>query len=368
MKLRSALLALASLPLLACSPIAPSARSFALAGTVQLSEVLFNPPSTNDNNQFIELKCTPNAALDAYGLLIIEGDVSTTAEVRGRVDLAKALTGVTCGASGFVVLQQSTVYGGVTGTTYVDFLSTTLEIGTQTILLVQMASYPSLGTDLDVGDNGVLDDATLASKIVDSVAINDGDAMDLTYASPVITDDGYFVQAISRFEGTIGTAAENWYAGQVVSSSTDMSLGMVAPPFFYDAANNLVSANFPASGTLSPGQANTVSDVLDLAGGPSIDQATSTPPDLSSGTPTDEDLAGQPSSPDLKKPRDLAGDPTIEEDLAGSEEPPPDMRRRSGASSQRACSAGGSFAATTFNLLVVAAALLSLRRRHPFAR
>lgn len=363
MKLRSALLALSSLPLFACSPIAPSARSFALEGTVQLSEVLINPPSANDNNQFIELKCTPNAALDAYGVLIIEGDVSSTAEVRGRVDLAKALTGVTCGASGFVVLQESTVYSGVTGTTYVDFLSAPLEIGTQTILLVQMATFPSLGTDLDVGDNGVLDDTTLASKIVDSVAINDGDAMDLTYATPVISDDGYFVQAISRFEGTTGTSAANWYAGQVVSTSTDMALGTIAPPFFYDSANNNVSANFPAGGTLSPGEANTVSDVLDLSAGPSTDQASAPPPDLAGPPPADEDLAGQTSSPDLKKPRDLAGDPTIEEDLAGSEQPPPDMKRRTNGTVQRACSAGGTFTATAFNLLAVAAALLTLRRR-----
>lgn len=366
MNIRTALFALASISLLACSPLPPSARSYALTGTVQLSEILFNPPSANDNNQFIELKCTPGAALDAYGLIIIEGDDSTTAEVRGRVDLAKALTGVTCGASGFVVLQESTVYSGVTGTTYVDFLSAPLEIGTQTVLLVQMASYPSLGTDLDVGDDGVLDDTSLLAKIVDSVAIKDSGATDLTYATPVIADDGYFVQAISRFDGTIGTAAVNWYAGEVVSTSTDMALGTIAPPFFYDAANNQVSANFPASGTLSPGEGNTVSDVLDLAGVPSTDQATSTPPDLTIGPPSDQDLAGQ--SPDLKKPRDLAGDPTIEEDLAGSEEPAPDMKRRRTGTVQRACSAGGSLSATAFNLLAVAAALMALRRRHRFAR
>lgn len=209
---------------------------------VQINEVLADPPLTDDNKEFVELRCNPGLALDPYWFVIVDGDViDNQPNAVGVVKFKKKLTGITCGATGLVVLQRGGVYDGVVGTTYVDeFFTNNIENGSQTYLLVESATLAA--TDIDADNDGVIDDATVLASTVDSVAVLDGTAGDRAYSTAILS--GVEVDAISRFAGRSARSASSWYFGEVAG-----------PPYAYALPN--VSASFPAGGTLSPGLANT---------------------------------------------------------------------------------------------------------------
>ncbi len=329
---------LALLSLAACWSPPPASRRFALTPTVILSEVLSDPTVTG-NNEYVELQCTPGADLSSYWFVIVEGDLNNSApNERGLVKIRLPLTGISCGANGFVVLQKGGVYDEESMATYADdFFSADLENGSQTYMITDLD--PGAGTDLDGTDNdGVLNDATFGSHIIDCIAFVDEDTSDRAYcpAVPNVTDT---TGAISRFAGTTTTNNESWYFGDVKDADPD-------PHYTYDPPS--VSANFPAGAQLTPGSANaTDPSPPDLAGDfsmPSTDLATGAAADLTGGAPADdltgagptddlvgagptddlvggtvdEDLAEPTTAPDLRRPRDLAA-PT---DL--TEEPPAD--------------------------------------------
>lgn len=301
-------LALFSLGLIACSrnPIDPIARHFALTPTVIISEILSDLPSTDNNNEFVELQCTPSVSLNDYWFVIVEGDMNNSApNERGRVAFAKQLTGITCGSNGFVVLQRGGVYDGVVGATYVDdFFTDELQNGSQTYMIVDTAV--TVGTDLDGTDNdGVIDDATFASHIIDSVAMLDGNADDRAY-SPAVLNAADDTGAIARFAGTTDTSTASWFWGDVIDrmagSGTDFGYG------------TSVSGNFPAGAELTPGEANSVSPTLDLLPGPPVDLA-GVQLDLTS--PPAPDLAGVAQDLTTNPQEDLTG---VEQDLTGVEQ------------------------------------------------
>ena len=211
--------------------------------SVSFSELLVDPPGTDGGNEFLELRCTPSTALDAYTLLIIEGDFNAASPTaRGQISVQKALTGISCGSNGLVVLQLNSVYDGVAGTTYAnDFFSTNIQNGTQTLALI--TGGPIADTDLDDDDDGVIDDGAVTAAFVDSVAFTDGFATDRTYAATVIVLASN-ADAATRFDGPWDPSLAGWYFGSVMGPS----------PFVYDLTE--VSVNFPAGGTLSPGAMN----------------------------------------------------------------------------------------------------------------
>lgn len=213
-----------------------------ISTAVQIDEVLANPPLTDGNKEFVELRCTPGLALDPYWFVIVDGDaINGDATAFGKVKFKKKLSGIACGTGGFVVLQRGGVYDGVVGTTYVDeFFADTIENGSQTYLLVQSDALAT--TDVDANDDGVLDDATVAASTVDSVAVLDDTPGDKAYSTAVLS--GGTIDAISRFAGRTARSSASWYFGAVAG-----------PPYAY--APPAVSPNFPAGGTLSPGAANT---------------------------------------------------------------------------------------------------------------
>lgn len=210
-------------------------------GAVWLNEVLADPPGTDNNNEFIEFGCQPGLALDPYWFVIADGDTITNQpNAIGVVTFKKKLTGITCGQSGLVVLQRGGVYDGIAGTTFVkNFFADNIQNGSQTYLLVQRDTFDA--TDVDVDNDGVLDDDTL--QIADSVAVLDGTVGDAAYSTAVL--EGGEIDAISRFAGTTLQSTASWYFGAVIAPS----------PYSYDPVER--SPNFPAGGTLSPGQANT---------------------------------------------------------------------------------------------------------------
>ncbi len=119
-----------------------------------------------DTNEYIEIFGDPNTDYSGFTLLEIEGDVSTSG-ASGTIDGVFPLGSTD--ANGFELF---------------GFFNNALENGTVTLLLVENFS-DSINIDLDANDDGILDEEPW-SRIVDAVAVSDGDTLNLTYADVVL--------------------------------------------------------------------------------------------------------------------------------------------------------------------------------------
>ncbi|WP_291298848.1 endonuclease/exonuclease/phosphatase family protein [Elioraea sp.] len=127
----------------------------------------FSASTAGTDVEFVEILSTPNTALTGYTLVEIEGDSGTAA---GTIDSVIAIAGTTDG-NGLLLFSLP---------------ANEIENGTITLLLVKDFTGAA-GTDLDTDNDGTLD-ATPWAEIVDSIAVNDGGAGDLTYGgAPVLT-------------------------------------------------------------------------------------------------------------------------------------------------------------------------------------
>ena len=116
----------------------------------------------NPDVEYVEVFGNASTDYSAFTILEIEGD-----STKGTIDRAFAVG--TTDASGF-------------WTTSVGNLS--IENGTLTLLLVE-GFTGSVGNDIDANDDGAIDFMPWA-RIVDDVAVSDGDAGDLTYSAVVL--------------------------------------------------------------------------------------------------------------------------------------------------------------------------------------
>lgn len=130
-------------------------------GVPLINEFSINHAGT-DSVEYIEIWGDANTNYSAYTILEIEGD-TTGAGVIDEV--------ITVGTTGANRLWLAS-------------LANSLENGTITLLLVESFTG-ALNTDLDTDNDGVFD-VTPWTKIVDGVAVNDGGAGDLTYATTVL--------------------------------------------------------------------------------------------------------------------------------------------------------------------------------------
>ncbi len=127
-----------------------------------INEFVFNHRGI-DRNEFVEIFGEPETDYSDFTILEIEGNGGNAGVVDGVL-----LVGVT-DSNGFVTI---------------GFLNNQLENGTITLLLVEDFAG-STGDDLDTDNDGILD-TTPFSRLVDSVAVTDGGAGDLTYSSVVL--------------------------------------------------------------------------------------------------------------------------------------------------------------------------------------
>lgn len=239
-----------------------------LATDFLLNEIMFNPTGADTGNEYIELRGTPNGFLpdDAY-ILLIEGDASNQGVLEQRFDIG----GWRFGANGFLVLLQagntfttdpdSAVFTANSSGWGTDFSSRTSDIenGSVTVLLVQNANEPAVAVDYDTDDDGSLDGAAAAWRIVDGYGNLDGGSNDTAYGlintttngsglatsgSTVVTLDGFLNGYAGRIGDSTTATTADWVFGEVAGSSPNYVLATdnVAPAFLGEAPMDHIGA------------------------------------------------------------------------------------------------------------------------------
>jgi len=142
-----------------------------------------------DTHEFIEVTGEPGADYSGFTVLEIEGDGTGTGVVDG-------------------IFPVGNMGGGYWTT---GFLAGELENGTMTLLLVE-GYFGFIGEDLDIDDDGVLDIVSWV-RLVDDVAVTDGDPGDLTYSLATLSPgyDGitYDVGGASRIPDGMDTDSDS---------------------------------------------------------------------------------------------------------------------------------------------------------------
>ena len=237
--------------------IATIAVATASHAAVQLNEIFLNPPSTDNTQEFIELRSTTGGVESLAGLTLvnIEGDATGA----GNIDFALNLGAFSTGANGLFLWRDSatvlnpaphplTVVNAADWPINGSAFTGDLENGTQTFLIV--SGYTgSLNQDLDTNNDGILD-ATPWTSVIDAIGFVENDAgVNLAYALGLGffnfgPDPGYNADVLFR-DGT--TAA--WLGTDTVG---------INPGGPYTADPTPGRNGFGATGTetLSPGNAN----------------------------------------------------------------------------------------------------------------
>ncbi|WGK64513.1 DUF5689 domain-containing protein [Croceiramulus getboli] len=128
----------------------------------RINEFVFNHTGS-DVNEFVEVLANPDTDLSNLFLLEIEGDGNSPGTIDEVIQL-----GTTSSAGYFTT----------------PLASNTFENGTLTLLLVTDFTG-NLGDDIDVDDDGVIDNS-LWNEIIDEVGVNDGGADDLNYGTSTL--------------------------------------------------------------------------------------------------------------------------------------------------------------------------------------
>lgn len=156
---------------------------------ITISEVFYNPPSTDNTQEYIELAGPAGAPLDGLTFLVIEGDTTGA----GVVDQVLSLDGQSIGSNGIflwrdaslVLLPDPTASGA---SIFVQDFTPDIENGTNTYVLVS-GTPPALGADLDTDNDGVIDVA-IDFTVLDAVGVFDNNGNDFAYNAQLGFPDG----------------------------------------------------------------------------------------------------------------------------------------------------------------------------------
>jgi len=145
-----------------CFLLVQSSIAQAESGPI-INEFVFNHTG-NDTCEYIEAFGEANTDYSAFKILQIGGDGTGAGTIDSIFDIG------TTDIAGFWTI---------------GFLTSVLENGTVTLLLVESFTG-SLGDDLDTDNDGVVDSAPWL-RIVDDVAVFDGASSDRTYSSTILS-------------------------------------------------------------------------------------------------------------------------------------------------------------------------------------
>lgn len=268
----------------------PSALGGDVVSTeLYINEIFLDPGGAGDDttDEYIELRGTPSMVLDNHYLIFVENeDVSDFSGQAGEIDNIFDLTGATIGANGFLTLRQKyspyTVASGTTDlvndgpdvtfgpltvnpgfgsgadstigasdlpTAAAGFPEGKTENGGFTAMLVhnQSGEAPTLGFDLDVGNDGLLDVETGREgwQVIDAIGIH-GEAAESEFGSlyapvnfgadavtqPRIPEGaeyvptGWEIEYIGRWGNSTGQTAADWHASNFTDDSGSGSMGV----------------------------------------------------------------------------------------------------------------------------------------------
>lgn len=236
--------------------------AWAVNAQVLINEYFANAPGADTGNELFELRGTPGLSLAGYYLLSVEGQGTTG---RGDINQFFDLGSFSLGANGFLFGQQAgslyapigagaTVLANSIGTGWgqvnaggssvghsSDASQVDLENSATTVLLINIGAgtAPTLATDVDADNDGVLDLPT-GWSVVDSVGVLDGVSgagTDFSYGAitlragtlgtnvagnvidvPAGTGTGFYV---ARIGDSTGSTAGDWFGAVVNGTAAD---------------------------------------------------------------------------------------------------------------------------------------------------
>jgi dockerin type I repeat protein len=221
-----------------------------------LNELYVNPPGADDNREFVEIRSTTGGVTSMNGVAFVEinGDPGTA----GVIDHDIHLSGLTTGSNGLLLLGQNytttTPWGTLPAGTALGDRTGTMADNNLTVLLVTgYTGQP--GQDLDTNNDGVLD-ATPWTAVLDSVGWFDPSVSGgRVYSTAVLHQPLLTPDAASRFaNNNTPTSAAAWYNGEMLAQGGVPDLTRTYDP-------SISSANMPANGHITPGDANMLSVV-----------------------------------------------------------------------------------------------------------
>jgi hypothetical protein len=193
----------------------------AAGAQVSFTELLINPPQAEDQgHEAIELQGPAGMPLNGYWLIVIEGDGSA---VRGEIDQKIDLSAMVIGGNGLLLLRDSSVVlspAPAAGTKVVvhDF-DPDIENGTNTFV-VGFGVFPyEVGDDLDLDNNGTIDEPIVGFTATDAVSFIDTPSADAEYADDfggeaLGVHPGYVPEALYRVLDASGKP-KSWAGGRI---------------------------------------------------------------------------------------------------------------------------------------------------------
>ncbi|MBD2180567.1 DUF3616 domain-containing protein [Planktothrix sp. FACHB-1355] len=209
-----------------------------------INEVNVNPPGTDSNYEYIELKGLAKQSLANLYLVAVSGNNGE----RGLAKFVKNLNSQSFGSNGLLAIQNGG-YTVPTGTTVVTDTRLSgmgfLDNATNSFLLINSPTALTENTDYDSDNDGVLELPT-GAKIMDAVGWSDGDSGDLVYGGVSLTQSSGTPDAATRLPtNSTPNSAAAWYNGDLSGSANSVTY-----------SSSQVSSNFPTGGALTPGDVN----------------------------------------------------------------------------------------------------------------
>ncbi|WP_298893445.1 T9SS type A sorting domain-containing protein [uncultured Psychroserpens sp.] len=137
-----------------------------------LNEVMLDPPGTPDApHNFIEIRGAASTPLTNMYIVTIEGDGDSD---EGRVDEVIDISTFSTGTNGYFVAAQTGNFYNINpdATVALDLFSGDVESQSHTIMLIQTATPPSTGNDIDPDEDGTPDGSIWDGwTVLDSVTL-----------------------------------------------------------------------------------------------------------------------------------------------------------------------------------------------------
>jgi hypothetical protein len=147
-----------------------------------LNEVMIDPPGTDTPHNFIEIRGTASSPLTNMYVVTIEGDGDSD---EGRVDEVIDVSSYSTGTNGYFVAAQTGNFYNINpaATVALDLFSGDVESQSHTIMLIETATPPSTGDDIDPDEDGTPDGSVYSGwTVLDSVTLLKDNGQSVTTA------------------------------------------------------------------------------------------------------------------------------------------------------------------------------------------